>query len=84
MLVKTKINTNVSVKNKNTKISNLSILSEPKTKTSLKDLFKYFTLNIPEVIMSKADTSAIEKSKQEIKKGDYLTLDELILKMKSK
>ncbi len=86
MLVKTKIATkNIVSKIKNTRISNHNTEhnAEVNSKSDLKNLFKYFTVNVPEVLIGKADAKAIESGKKEIENGDYLSLDELVLKIKS-
>lgn len=83
MLVKTKTILKIATKSKITKNLNFGNFGEVKTKTSLKELFKYFTVNMPEILIGKADLKAIEQSKKEIKEGDFLSLNDLLLKMKS-
>lgn len=39
----------------------------------------YFSTRMPEVIPTKAELAAIRRGRAEIKKGDYITLDELLL-----
>ena len=86
MSVKTKIATkNIVSKIKNTRISNHSTGHNVQNTSvsALKNLFKYFTINVPEVLIGKADAKAIKNGKKEIENGNYLSLDELVLKIKS-